>query len=343
MHNERFDIGLERILGHRCRNRVVTDLPGGASNRTYHRIEDGDTGSSWVVMVLADEPIRSEEASAGPKPDELPFYQVQHFLSARGVPVPHIHYFDREQGHLWLDDLGDIVLGDHLTNLPGPARVEAYKPAVDLLVQFQEATRSHDNEIICFQRQFEPALLRWELDHYREWRLESQLSRQLSPETSTALADAFDDLVAKLSATPQILCHRDFQSRNLMPSGDSSLVLIDFQDALLGPYCYDLVALTRDSYIQLSLAEVDELVRYYLSLRPDLDPELFRTAFDWQTVQRKLKDAGRFVYIDQVKGNSHFLPYIEPSLSYVRRALERTPSLTRLAELLAELDPDAFA
>ncbi len=41
------------------------------------------------------------------------------------------------------------------------------------------------------------------------------------------------------------------------------------------------------------------------------------------TVQRKLKDAGRFIFIDRVKKNPSFLPYFEPSLAKVRGALER--------------------
>ena len=41
------------------------------------------------------------------------------------------------------------------------------------------------------------------------------------------------------------------------------------------------------------------------------------------TVQRKLKDAGRFVFIDRVKKNPAFLPYFEPSLAKVRAGLAR--------------------
>ncbi len=43
--------------------------------------------------------------------------------------------------------------------------------------------------------------------------------------------------------------------------------------------------------------------------------------FYLQTLQRKLKDAGRFVYIDRVKGNPDFLRFIPSSLRYVRQAM----------------------
>ena len=82
-----------------------------------------------------------------------------------------------------------------------------------------------------------------------------------------------------------------------------ALCWIDFQDALLGPRVYDLVALLNDSYQVFDRpfveARLDDYARPRGSPRPSgrqLDRE-----FDVVTVQRKLKDAGRFVFIDRVK------------------------------------------
>jgi aminoglycoside/choline kinase family phosphotransferase len=66
--------------------------------------------------------------------------------------------------------------------------------------------------------------------------------------------------------------------------------------------------------------------------------------FDLVTVQRKLKDAGRFVFIDRVRGNPNFLPFVEPTIDKVRGALARLtgePVLDRLSELLDRLVPPA--
>ena len=183
------------------------------------------------------------------------------------VSVPAIHHFDKERGHLWLDDLGDRELGEQLKAASGPQRVDTFRPAIELLVQFQKATTGR-HAPICYERRFEPSLLRWELDHYREWRVEQQLNRTLSPATLAALGDAFDTIDRQLCALPQILCHRDYQSTNLMQTADG-LVLIDFQDALMGSYCYDLVALIRDSYIALSPEQVDALIDDYLHAIPE--------------------------------------------------------------------------
>ena len=59
--------------------------------------------------------------------------------------------------------------------------------------------------------------------------------------------------------------------------------------------------------------------------------------FDIVTVQRKLKDAGRFIFIDRVKGNRTFLPFVEPTLMKVRASLDRLRDDEPMRELSALL------
>ena len=56
-------------------------------------------------------------------------------------------------------------------------------------------------------------------------------------------------------------------------------------------------------------------------------------------MQRKLKDAGRFVFIDRVKKNPSFLVHIPNSLDYVANALTRAPELSGLQRLLGRYLP----
>ena len=126
------------------------------------------------------------------------------------------------------------------------------------------------------------------------------------------------------------------------------LFWIDFQDALLGPRIYDLVALLRDSYQSFDATFIEDRLRDYAdaAARGAAERDRLRLEFDLVTVQRKLKDAGRFVFIERVKGNPSFLPFIEPSLQAVKSALERTaphdPDLADLSALLHRALPDTF-
>ena len=123
------------------------------------------------------------------------------------------------------------------------------------------------------------------------------------------------------------------------------LGVIDFQDALMGPATYDLASLLRDAYIQLDEVLIDHLVEYYLDQLAArrvvwTNRAAFRRLFDLTSIQRNLKAAGRFVYIDRVKGNPKFLADIPRVLSYVRRNLHKYPELEGLRAHLMPYVPE---
>jgi aminoglycoside/choline kinase family phosphotransferase len=245
-----------------------------------------------------------------------------------------------------LEDLGDEMLETRL--LAGDARAPLYERAVDALAALRARAERAPGGCVAFGRAFERDLYRWELDHFREWLLEAWKGAALSPEERAVVDREFDRIAAALEAEPRGFTHRDYQSRNIMvlPGGDQAV--IDFQDALLGPRQYDLVALLRDSYVELEPELVDALLRRWLARfeeagGPRLDYEPFRATFDLLTVQRKLKDAGRFVFIDRVKGNPGFLVSIPASLRYVRDAFARRPDLRALQAILARHVPELGA
>ena len=122
--------------------------------------------------------------------------------------------------------------------------------------------------------------------------------------------------------------------------GSLEIVWIDFQDALLGPRVYDLVALLNDSYQSFDRAFIEARLDEFAAAAglDAADRTALGREFDVVTVQRKLKDAGRFVFIDRVKKNPSFLPYFEPSLAKVRAALTRLADeedMRELAEIVA--------
>lgn len=311
----------------------LTLLPKQASLRRYVRVRRGD--ESWIMMLLPD---RSQIEEIGGGGGAAPFLDVQRFLAARGLPVPRIDGHDTEAGVVLLEDLGPRTLGDALAGPDDPAgwhRVEvAYERAVDLLVALRRATAgAGDVEGPWQARAFDVETLAGEWDHFREYLLGEELGRpDLADDPRVIAAGAW--LVDRIAAWPRVFVHRDFQSRNLMLApgrdADHRLVVIDFQDALMGPDVYDLVALLRDSYVQLPDPLVDTLVaRFADGTLDEAGPQgatALRRRFDLVTLHRKAKDAGRFVYIDRVKGNPDFLRHIPASLRYVLGALDRLTS-----------------
>ena len=318
----------------------VRRLAGHASMRSYWRV--GRPGASLVVMVMPPD-ARPEEVTKGGAPAVNPFVDVQRYLESLGVRVPAIHAFYEPEGLMVLEDLGDEMLETRL--LAGEAREPLYRTAIDQLARLRAAAERRPGGCIAFGRSFDRDLYHWELMHFLEWGLEAWKGARLSPAERQVVDRDFERMARALEGEPKGFTHRDYQSRNLMvlPTGEQAV--IDFQDALLGPRQYDLVALLRDSYVELPADLVDAMLRRYVEQLaaaggPRLDPAPFRETFDLLTVQRKLKDAGRFVFIDRVKKNPDFLRSIPASLRYVREALGRRPDLAELREVLARHVPE---
>jgi aminoglycoside/choline kinase family phosphotransferase len=324
----------------------VETMAGDASTRRYHRVRiPGSDPASMVVMELPDEPMKSEEATgAGTRPQELPFLNIQRYLAAGGIPVPHVYRADMQRGLLALEDLGDRTFESAVRDAPPEERRRYYRAAISHIVALQRlGDRGTDPTCIAFSRRFDEPLLRWELDHFREWYLEAERGVRLDPGEQAALAAAFDWLARELATSPLTLVHRDFQSRNLMVVADQApdLKVIDFQDALLGTRAYDLVALLRDSYVVLSAAEVDQLTGDFIAGAEIGDAAGFRRLFLLQTLQRKLKDVGRFVFIDRVRKNPSFLRWIPATVGYLREAVAAAPPELRvLREIFAHRLPE---
>lgn len=331
-------------------NAQLLNLGGHASLRIYWRITleaPGPRGEKTLMaMVLPEgfDPSKSDEGGDTPAVTELPFVNVQRYLRRLGLPVGDIDVVDMPRGVLLLEDLGDATFEN--VYLSDKCNAEnLYKEVIDLLVDVQAKILADDaQDCVGYQKSFDQKLLYWELDHYREWGLDEHYGPARLGDKREALAKIFEDVVQELLNLPQCLVMRDYQSRNIMQKS-GKWVLIDFQDALVGPFIYDLVALLRDSYIVLDPDMVARLVAYYgdkgrsAGLPWCADQAQVENAFHLQTVQRKLKDAGRFIFIDRVKNNPSFLPYYSPSVGYVVNALKHLPQYAHLEALLREVEP----
>ncbi len=313
-------------------------IPGGASTRRYYRVCMGD-GSTAIGMFVpgGDRPeeITKSTGPSGARP--WPFLEVRALLGERGVRVPRLLAESTREGWLLLEDLGDETLAVHLAARPAE-RGALYTRAVVDLRRAQEALATLPAGSVVADRALDEELLLWELEHFREWALEAR-GNALSSEDQALLRAIFARLAGSIAGLPRGFVHRDYQSRNLMVVR-GELAWIDFQDALLGPRVYDLVALLNDSYqdfdrdfVLARLEDYSAAASFSARDRADLVHE-----FDRVTVQRKLKDAGRFVFIDRKRENPSFLPFVSPTIGKVGAALARlAPRDADMARLLGLL------
>ncbi len=315
----------------------IEEMFGDASGRFYCRVLLKD--ASYVFSLTAN--IGKSEFGRGDS--FYDFLKIHSLFSSLGIDVPKIFVKDLANRALLLEDLGNQTLFD-MISFSLENKLFYVKKALDFLINFQARIYARtDFSSPADKRSFNKKLFNDEFFHFYEYMIQKRVYDRPFNNLWRKSSKYFSAITKELLFAPYLLAHRDFQSKNLMFL-DDRLFLIDFQDALLAPFVYDLVSLLRDSYVELSEEELSLMLDYYWensSVARELlsDKESFLRLFFLQTVQRKMKDAGRFVFLNQVKNKDWFVPFIKPSLEYVNSALIRL-DMMKLRSLYAEFIPE---
>ncbi len=302
----------------------IVPLTGDASDRRYFRIIPADGPS--IVLALHAGAI--DYAS-------LPFVNVAQLLDDIPLPVPKILGSSDTLGILALQDLGDVTLQAHLGAASATEHAALYRQAVSLIEALQRRGVELTSErYLPYRIAFDVEKLSWELDFFVKYFIEGYRGVVLGDDDRTALQREWSAIAGELAAEPRVLCHRDYHSRNLMLSADS-LYIIDFQDARLGPDTYDLASLLRDSYVDITDRELDELIAYFLALKGGGDEAEFRRRFDLMALQRNLKALGTFGYQTLTRRNPVYIQYMPRTLRYAQTNLAKYERFAKLRGLLS--------
>ena len=288
-------------------------VAGDASSRRYFR--GGDGKRSWIVV---DAPPQTEKNEA--------FLQIREQLSRGGVRVPALEAGDLDLGFLVLEDLGDDLL---LAQLSADNVDAYYTAAMELLLQLQQLP-TQDFGVPDYNE----AVLTEELSRFPQWFCERLLGLQLGASDWQLLKRSTALLVESAQAQPQVLVHRDFHSRNLLILKDKNLATIDFQDAIRGPVCYDLVSLLKDCYVSWPPAKVRAWALAYRARLQALghltavsEAEFLRW-FDWIGLQRHIKVLGNFARLAIRDGKPAYLRDIPLVLHYIVQTMADYPEFT---------------
>jgi aminoglycoside/choline kinase family phosphotransferase len=337
----------------------VTRLAGDASSRSFFRVTRPEgtlvaVRYPWPFNVGDGSNVRFDRwCEEWPEDGRLTFandplchLELTALLERAGIPVPAVVAVADRDGIIFVEDEGDDLLQTWSRTAP-PAQAEAaYERAVDLIAAIRSATDTAvDAGMVAGRLAFDAGKLGWELEFFRvncfERFLGSPLDEGLYAEVrreSRALAEA-------LGERPRVLCHRDYHARNLLVrpgfAPRDGLVVIDFQDARLGPLAYDVVSLLEDPYAVLDAPLRERLlVRFADASRADGSwpgDEAFREEYDLMTAQRLLKAIGTYTNQAAVRGKREYLPYIAPAAREAHAALDRLgryPALGRAIRII---------
>lgn len=280
---------------------VLDSLPYDASARQYHRIQladKDDATARYIVMDSADEQDALQQ-----------FINVAK-LMAPAINVPTLVAQDVAKGFLVLQDFGTIEFAHLLVDATPEQINDHYQLAMQTLVALQ--TVPVETAKIQYQLpDYDSTLLNREMDLFSDWFI-PYIGVELDNELWNTLKTA---LIQEVLQQPAVIVHRDYHSRNLMQdqADRSRLGVIDFQDAVIGSYTYDLVSLVRDAYVEWPEHQISGWIRDFWQLQQQAalttadSAEQLENDMNVMGVQRHLKVLGIFIRLSERDGKDRYL------------------------------------
>lgn len=296
-----------------------------AGFRSYWRVDTADG-----TRIAMDSPPELE--------DVRPWLQMHDVLERGGVRVPRVLARDAEAGFLLLEDLGTRTLLQVVDDETADALFDG---AITQLLRLQAIAPPP-----ALPR-YDEAMLARELRLFDEWFLGRHLGMSLDCGAMETLDGAYRLLIDAALAQPQVLVHRDFMPRNLMPAADGPAVL-DFQDAVAGPIAYDALSLFKDAFLSWPPMRVEGWLRRYHARASEAGLQVpplqrFLRDADWIGVQRHLKVIGIFARLNHRDGKPKYLADVPRFFDYLDGVLPRYPELAPLQRFITDAVKPAMA
>ena len=319
--------------------------PRAISREVWARAALGEPGAT-LVRASVDAGFRSYWRAQGidgtrivmdsppDKEDVRPWLRMRTLLESGGVRVPRVLAQDADAGFLLLEDLG---VDTYLQVIDSGNADALFDAAVAQLLTLQAIAPPADLPV------YDEAMLARELRLFDEWFCGRHLGMTLDCGDLEALDAGYRMLIDSALAQPQVLVHRDFMPRNLMPvqggpAPDGPAVL-DFQDAVRGPIAYDALSLFKDAFLSWPADRVSAWLEHYHARASQAGlpvPALahFRRDADLIGVQRHLKVIGIFARLNHRDGKSKYLADVPRFFNYLEDVLPAYPELAALQQFI---------
>lgn len=297
-------------------NAQRTTVAGDASNRRYDRLKNAD-GSTAILM---DAPPEKGE-------DIRPFIRIAQHLTSIGLNAPNIIAQNENHGFLILEDLGDDLFARVLEKSP-QLETPLYEAAIDVLTRLHKSPYS---ELAAYDADVMTQMAALAYGWYV-----LGATGQTDDMKTHAFTTQISQLLAPLSATPQVLIQRDYHAENLlwMPgqSGVERVGLLDFQDAMSGHSAYDLVSVLQDARRDVSPEVQSAMITRYIE-QNDQNRDTFEAAYALLGLQRNLRILGVFARLCMRDGKAHYVDLIPRVWDHIETNL-RHPALSSIAEMV---------
>ena len=259
------------------------------------------------------------------------FLFFSQFFKENQVRVPQVIYHDFKKGFMVLEDFGDKLYQFELSRKNAHS---LYSAALDEMIAIQTSIPSSSLETLSYERAAEQIML------FEEWFLKEFLGLDLQDTESILLKESYEIILQTFFEQPQVLCHFDFESRNIMVLEDGCAGILDFQDAVIGPVFLDPVSLLKDLDNVWKPEEFNQFLSDYVlkaqaaGVLPDVDDNIIKRWIDLAGLQRQLRILGTLTRLHLRDGKSYRLVDLKQTLLYMIDASSSYENLNKLSIFL---------
>ena len=289
-----------------------------ASFRKYFRLI---RGSDSLIGVFSPPDKESNEN----------FLFFSQFLKENQVRVPEVICHDLKKGFMVLEDFGDRLYQFELSKKNAHS---LYAAALEEMIAIQTSPANRRVAKLSYEKAFEQIVL------FEEWFLKGFLGFNLQDRESDLLKESYQIILKTFFEQPQVLCHFDFESRNIMVLEDGCAGILDFQDSIIGPIFLDPVSLLKDLDRVWKPEDLEGFLSDYIlkariaGILPDVEETVMKRWFDLAGLQRQLRILGTLSRLHLRDGKSYRLVDLKQTLLYMIDASSGYKNLTELSIFL---------
>ncbi len=286
--------------------KIVEKISLGGSDRIFYRV----IKEKQTFILVWDKDMQT-------------YLKLQKYLFERGIAVPEIHWSDEDANLLLIEDLGN----DSIYELTKKRKniILIYRAAINELIKLQ--IDGYTDAPIDVHYDYEH--MKWEQEYFKEYFLHQfcEIPKTRLKRLDDELESLAKELIKKIEPWRNFLMHGDYQSQNIYIKGKKAKI-IDFQSARIGPLTYDITALLRDPYVNISKQVERKLIDYYLvSLKKRgvrFKKREFLHLYYLTALQRNMQVLGAFANLSLNKNKVHFKEYIPRAIELIQDVLKKS-------------------
>ena len=292
-----------------------------SSQRKFFRIKSSK--NSLILMIV---PPGIEESVSS-------FVTKGNYFHKYDVNVPQIYASDEDLGLILVEDFGDKIYQFNIEEAPD----KFYELAINELIKIQSIDK---NNMLFKKLDYEIFDMNWNL--FEKYFFDNFLGMS-DKKLLNQIKEGYKFVCNQLSLQPEVICHYDFECRNLIYTKDKKAGILDFQDAVIGPIGLDLASLFKDLYYDWPEKKILEWYREYNEkLKRVLDIEINLESLvqfiDFASIQRQVRILGKLSQVYEQLNRLERLKDFLKLINYLRITSGKYSELENFSNSIALLN-----